>query len=96
MKVDPEQLRRTAAAERDTSGFITGMQTGQSMTAAGAGLSGLQSAQACQFAGTQFDSAATAIGDELTTHSANLSTAAAEYQQTDEQLARRLTPGPLC
>jgi hypothetical protein len=90
LRVDPARLRTAAEAQTEVSTFVSGMATGQSMTHAGSGMSGLLTEGACQFAGTIFDTAATAVHEELTAHSANLSSAADHYHRTDEELGRRL------
>jgi hypothetical protein len=88
LRVDPAQLRSAAAAQAEVSTFVAGMGVGQSM--ARSGMSGLLTEGACQFAGTIFDTAASAVRDELTAHSINLSTAADRYQRMDEDLGRSL------
>jgi hypothetical protein len=90
LRVDPEQLCSAAAAQVDVSTFVAGMGVGQSMAGARSGMSGLLSEGACQLAGTIFDAAASAVRDELTAHSINLSTAADQYQRMDEDVGRRL------
>jgi Excreted virulence factor EspC, type VII ESX diderm len=90
LAVNPDHLRRSAAAQHDVSGFVAGLAAGQSLTIAGAGMTGLESDAACQFAGTLFDTAAGAVKEELTTHANNLTTAADHYQRADEELGRRL------
>jgi Excreted virulence factor EspC, type VII ESX diderm len=66
------------------------MGASQSMTNAGAGMSGLLSEGACQFAGSIVETALSAVHEELTTHSTNLSAAADRYCRMDEELGRRL------
>jgi hypothetical protein len=88
LRVDPAQLRSAAAAQAEVSTFVAGMGVGQSM--ARSGMSGLLTEGACQFAGTIFDTAASAVRDELTAHSINLSTAADRYQRMDKDLGRSL------
>ena len=90
LRVDPERLRRAAAAQTEVGTFVSGMATGQSMASAATGMSGLLSEGACQFAGATFDTAAGAVHEELTAHSTNLSAAADRYHQIDEELGRRL------
>jgi hypothetical protein len=90
LRVDPERLRTAAAAQTEVGTFVSDMATGQSITSAGTGMSGLLSEGACQFAGTAFDTAAGAVHEELTAHSAKLSAAADRYHQIDEELGRRL------
>jgi hypothetical protein len=60
------------------------------MSHAGAGMRGLLTADACHFAGSVLDSACSSVYEELTAHSTNLSSAADQYHQTDEELGRRL------
>lgn len=60
------------------------------MATAGDGVPGLLTEGACQFAGTTFDTATTAVHDELLSHSENLSAAADRYQRTDDALGQRL------
>ena len=88
LRVDPAQLRSAAAAQAEVSTFVAGMGVGQSM--ARSGMSGLLTEGACQLAGAIFDTAASAVRDELTAHSAHLSTAADRYQRMDEDLGRSL------
>ena len=90
LRVDPARLRTAAQAQADVGTFVSGMGTGQSMASAGAGMSGLLTATACQFAGTMFDTAASTVHGELKAHSTNLSAAADQYNQVDEEFARRL------
>ena len=90
MRVDPERLRRAAAAQTEVGTFVSGMAMGQSMASAATGMSGLLSEGACQVAGATFDAAAGAVHEELTAHSTKLSAAADRYQQIDEELGRRL------
>jgi hypothetical protein len=90
LRVDPARLRAAAEAQADVGNFVSGLATGQSMAAAGAGMSGLLTEGACQFATTMFDTASTAVQDELAAHSTNLSSAADQYHRTDEALGRRL------
>lgn len=90
LRVDPEHMRTAAAAQVNVGTFVSGMATGQSMTTAGSGMSGLLSEGACQFAGAAFDTAAGAVHEELTAHSTKLSAAADLYHRTDEDFGRRL------
>jgi Excreted virulence factor EspC, type VII ESX diderm len=90
MRVDPNRLREAARAQADVGTFVSGMDTGQSVASTGIGMSGLLSESACQFAGAAFDTAATAVHDELTDHSTKLSAAADQYHRMDEELGRRL------
>jgi hypothetical protein len=90
LRVDPAQLRSAAAAQAEVSTFVAGMGVGQSMAGACSAMSGLLIERACQLAGTIFDTAASAVRDELTAHSAHLSTAADRYQRMDEDLGRSL------
>jgi hypothetical protein len=90
LRVDPEQLRKAAAAQAEVGTFVSGIVSGQPMASAAAGMSGLLSEAACHFAGTAFTTAATAVHDELTAHSANLSAAADHYHRTDEEFGSRL------
>ncbi len=69
---------------------MSGLQSGFAMAAASGGLPGLQTEEACQFAGSILDSAAGAVHQELTTHADKLSSAADRYQEMDEQLGQRL------
>jgi hypothetical protein len=90
LRVDPSRLREAARAQAAVGTFVSGMGTGQSMASAGTAMSGLLSEAACQFAGSMFDTATSAVHDELTAHSTNLSAAAEQYHRTDEEFARRL------
>jgi hypothetical protein len=90
LRVDPRRLREAAHAQAEVSTFVSSMGTGQAMASAGTGMSGLLSEAACQYAGTVFDTAAGAVHDELTAHSANLSAAADHYHRVDEEFGRRL------
>jgi len=83
-------LCTAAAAQAEVGTFVSGMATGQSMASAGAGMSGLLSEGACQFAGAAFDTAAGKVHAELSAHSTKLSAAADLYQRTDEDFGRRL------
>jgi excreted virulence factor EspC (type VII ESX diderm) len=88
--VDPTHLRTAAEAQVDVGTFVSGMANGQSMATGGAGLPGLLSEAACQFAGTIIDSAAAVAHEELTDHSTKLAAAADHYQRMDEELGQRL------
>lgn len=90
MRVRPDELRTAARAQDDVGAFISGLGVGQSMTSAGAGVSGLLSAGACQFASSIVDTALGAVHEELTKHSTGLSTAADHYSRLDTELGRRL------
>ena len=90
MQVDPNRLREAARQQADIGTFVFGMGTGQSVASAGTGMSDLLSETACQFAGTMFDTAASAVHEELTDHSTKLSAAADHYQRADEEFGRRL------
>ncbi|MCW2589116.1 MAG: secretion-associated protein [Mycobacterium sp.] len=90
MLVDPTHLCTAAQAQADVGTFVSGMTNGQSMASGGAGMSGLLSETACQFAGTMFDTAASAVHEELTDHSTKLSAAADHYHRMDEEFGRRL------
>jgi Excreted virulence factor EspC, type VII ESX diderm len=90
LRVDPDRLRASAAAQHDVSAFVGGLAIGQSMATAGAGMAGLQSEAACRLAANLFDTAAGVVSQELTTHAKNLTTAAEHYQRADEELGRRL------
>jgi hypothetical protein len=54
-------------------------------------MAGLLVEGACHFAGAMFDTAASAVHDELMAHSTRLSSAAERYHQTDGELGRRLS-----
>jgi hypothetical protein len=90
LRVDPSRLREAARAQSDVGTFVSGMGNGQAMATAGTGMSGLLTETACQFAGSMFDTAASAVHDELTSHSTNLLAAADRYHRVDEECARRL------
>jgi hypothetical protein len=90
LRVNPDQLLKVAAAQEAVATFVSGLGAGQPMASAGTGMSGLLIEQACQFAGSTFDTAARAVHDELTSHSTNLAAAADQYLRTDEQFGRRL------
>lgn len=79
-----------AAAQAEVGTFVSGIGSSQPMASAVAGMSGLLSEAACHFAGTMFTTAATAVHDELTAHSTNLSAAADQYHRTDEEFGGRL------
>lgn len=90
LKVAPAELRSAAAAETAVGGVITGLGVGQVLTAAATAMPGLQSGAACGQAASAVDSAVQAIGNEVGTHANNLNTAAAAYQTSDDESARRL------
>ena len=76
---------------------MASIATAQSMTDAAAGVPGLLTEAACHFVGAIVEAAAIAACDELAAHSANLTTAAHRYHQTDEQFrwpADRFDPWP--
>ncbi|MDT5075686.1 MAG: hypothetical protein QOJ80_323 [Mycobacterium sp.] len=90
MLVDPTHLRSAAQAQGDVGTFVSGMSNGRSMASGGAGMSGLSSEAACQFAANMLDTAASAVHEELTDHSTKLSAAADHYHRMDEEFGRRL------
>ncbi|WP_319446732.1 MULTISPECIES: type VII secretion target [unclassified Mycobacterium] len=90
MLVDPTHLRSAAQTQGDVGTFVSGMTNGQSMASGGAGMAGLSSEAACQFAANVLDSAASAVHEELTDHSTKLSAAADHYHRMDEEFGRRL------
>ncbi|GAB7069807.1 type VII secretion target [Mycolicibacterium hodleri] len=91
LRVDPARLRTAAAAQNDVGTYVAAMATGPSMADAGTGMAGLLVEGACRFAATMFDTAASAVYEELTAHSTNLSAAADRYHHTDGDLGRRLS-----
>jgi len=91
LRVDPARLRTAATAQSDVGTYVAAMAAGPSMVDAGSGMRGLLVEGACQFAGTMFDAAASAVYEELTAHSRRLSSAADRYHQTDGELGRRLS-----
>lgn len=94
LRVDPAGLRAAAASQTDAGTFVSAMATGQSLTSAGAGMSGLLCGSACQFVGAVLDAAANSVHDELTSHASNLIAAADRYQHVDEHFGRRLREPP--
>jgi hypothetical protein len=88
--VDPAHLRNAAQAQEEVGTFVSAMTNGQSLTSSSAGMSGLLSDEACTFAGTTFDTAASAVHEALTDHSTKLSAAADHYHRMDEEFGRRL------
>src|SRR5882757_8000163 len=90
LRVDPTHLRTAVESQAEVSTFVSSMTNGQSMATGGAGMSGLLSGAACRVAGSILDTAASAVHDDLTDHSAKLSAAADRYHRTDEELGRRL------
>jgi hypothetical protein len=90
LRVEPAQLRAAAQAQADVGAFVSGMATGQSLTSGTGTGSGLLSEEACQLAAGMFDSASSMVHEELTVHSANLSSAAEQYLRVDDEYARRL------
>jgi Arc/MetJ family transcription regulator len=65
------------------------MNNGQSVANGGAGMSGLLSQTACQFAGALLDTAASTVHEALTDRT-KLSAAADHYHRMDEEFGRRL------
>ncbi|MEV0669363.1 type VII secretion target [Mycobacterium sp. NPDC050441] len=90
LRVNPESLRNAARAQADVGEFVSGLGAGQSLDSAGAGVAGLLSEGACQFAGSTVDTALSAVRDDLTKHADKLSTAADRYHGIDEEFGRRL------
>jgi hypothetical protein len=88
--VDPTHLRNAAQAQADVGTFVSAMNNGQSVASGGAGMSGLLSETACQFAGALLDSAASTVHEALTDHSTKLGAAADHYHRMDEEFGRRL------
>jgi hypothetical protein len=66
------------------------MTNGESMASGGADMSRLLSEQACHFAGTLLDTAASTVHKALTDHSTKLGAAADHYHRMDEEFGRRL------
>jgi hypothetical protein len=90
LRVDPSRLHEAAAAQSDVAAFVSGLATGQSMSRAATGMTGLLSGAACHFVGAAFDDVAATISEELNGHSSHLVRAADAYHQADEELGRRL------
>jgi hypothetical protein len=88
--VDPTHLRSAAQAQADVGTFVSAMNNGQSVASGGAGMSGLLSQTACQFAAALLDTAASTVLEALTDHSTKLSAAADHYHRMDEEFGRRL------
>ena len=93
VRINSESLRSAARAEAATGEFVSGLGADALLTDAGTAVSGLLSEGACQFAGSVVGAALSAVGDDLSTHSAKLSTAADSYQGADEEFGRRLHRG---
>ncbi|WP_454787735.1 hypothetical protein [Mycolicibacterium lutetiense] len=90
LKVAPAVLRSAAASETAVGEAVTGLQVGQPLSAAAAAMPNLQSGAACGQASSIVESAATAVGGEISAHAGKLTDAASAYQRTDEEYARRL------
>ena len=90
LHVDPDHVKSAASAQSEVAAFVGAMQPGSSMSAAAGGMSELQTANACDFIGSVFDSAASTVSRELADHADKLSTAANRYGALDEELGRRL------
>ena len=90
LRVNPDSLRAAATTEAAVGESVAGMGVGQSMTSAGAAVSGLLSAGACQYAGSAVDAALGTVQQDLATHSTNLSTAAERYATMDAELGQLL------
>lgn len=90
LRVDPARLRSAAEEQADVGTVISAMAPGESLTTAGSGVSGLVSETACRFAASVLDAATTAVHDELTAHTRNLSAAADQYHRVDAELGGRL------
>jgi Excreted virulence factor EspC, type VII ESX diderm len=90
LRVTPARLRDVAARQSEIGSFMTGLAVGTELSSAGAGLPGLASSAACDFAGSVIDQFHSAVGDELSDHSDKLNIAADRYANTDAELGRRL------
>jgi hypothetical protein len=90
LRVDPDRLRTAAQAQTGVGSAVSGLGTGASLITAGSGMVGLTVEEACRVAGDLFDTATTAVHDELTAHSDKLSAAADQYHRMDADLSRRV------
>lgn len=90
LRVDPEALRKSAAAQVSVRDAVSELDAAQSISGAGAGVTGLTTEGACQFASSVVGSALSAVREDLTAHSSSLSTAADHYHRADVELGRRL------
>jgi hypothetical protein len=90
LRVDPDRLRTAARAQADVGTAVSGLAAGTTVTTAGTGMAGLAVEEACRVAGGLFDTATTAVHDELTEHSEKLSAAADQYHHMDAELSRRV------
>lgn len=90
LRVDPKALRDAAQAQAEVATFVSTMAVGESMSSAGAGVSGLHSATGCQLVADVFGAATTAVHEELTSHAGKMSKAADTYERADKELGDRL------
>lgn len=90
LRVDPKALRDAAQAQTKVATFLSTMAVGDSMTSAGAGLSGLHSAAGCQLVADVLGAATTAAHEELASHADKMSKAADTYERADKELGDRL------
>jgi len=90
LRVEPAALRDAARAQTDVGAAVSGLDVGALMSGAGAGMSGMASAGACQFVGAVVDSALATVGEELNSHSEKLARAADLYEQSDAKSGDRI------
>lgn len=90
LRVDPKALRDAAQTQTEVAAFVSAMAVGESMTSAGAGVSGLHSAAGCQLVADVLSAATTAAHEELTSHAGKMSKAADTYERADKDLGDRL------
>ena len=90
LRVDPDQLRATAAAQGGVSGWVSSMGAGLALAPVVQAMPGLESGAACQAVGAVLDEAANRISTELSAHADRLVSAAERYRAADAELARRL------
>jgi hypothetical protein len=90
LRVDPAQLQAAAAAESDVADGVAGLAPGAALKAAGLGVAGLTSAEACEIFGAAVETALTGVHEELAAHSSNVAKAADRYHRVDGELGQRL------
>jgi hypothetical protein len=90
LHVDPEHLRSAAAAQSAVASYVSGLATGQSMSAAVQSMPGLAVHEACCATGALLDALANDIGTDVARHAELMTVAAAHYQRMDSELGRRL------
>jgi hypothetical protein len=91
LRVEPGALRTVSDQQAQVGADLLSAGVGHPLTGAGGALTGLRSADACQFAGSVLAAVAERVGADLSRHSDKLTSAAGLYENTDSDLGSQLS-----